>query len=283
MKNILLLLCLFLCLSINAQTEIEKGSYQFNTNIIQKFSHLKEMDNSITPQNNEGVEDNKDKSEAPKIEIEKGSKVTVVGQSKDLKTVYIKYWDYALKKKTKTFFGIFSKDTDTDNPNAKKNGNVYEIPSETFKKITSSLYTRYKGTSVGVYTIPFRLRGKGKSFDFESSLSLQANLVAGFGKRTVENSWIDVSVGLGLTGVNLNSNNSIVTEQRTASAITVSSGLVIKPSKFTNIGLFVGFDTLGANDRAVDWEYNENIWLGVGINVSFNTITTNQSPNAKDQ
>jgi hypothetical protein len=202
--------------------------------------------------------------------------------SDDLKTVYIKYWNYSLKQKSKNNW--YSKATFTDNPKANKfNGNVFELPSEYFKKITQPLFSRYKGTSVGVYTIPFRLRGSGDDFDFESSLSLQANLVAGFGKRTNESSWIDLSLGIGLTGVNLNSNNSNVTDQRTASAFTVSSGIVLKPSKYANIGLFLGWDNLGVNDKDVDWVHNGNLWVGLGINISFNTITTDQSATGDSQ
>ena len=264
MKNYLLLLLIIFGYNLNAQTEIEKGSYQFTSNIIEDFSPLKE------------------KGDTQEVEIFQGSKVTVVGMSDDLKTVYIKYWNYSTNIKTRN--GFLGKVTLSANQKATDfNNKVFELPSESFKKITEPLFKRYKGTNVGVYTVPFRLRGSGDDFDFESSLSLQANLVAGFGKRTKESSWIDLSLGIGLTGVNLNSNNSNVTDQRTASAFTVSSGLVVKPSKFANLGLFLGWDNLSASDRDVDWVHNGNLWVGLGINVSFNTITTNQSTNGKRQ
>jgi len=244
--------------------EIKKGSYQFTENIIKDFSLLKEKGNTS------------------EVEIDKYSKVTVVGMSEDLKTVYIKYWNYSEKIRNKSNW--YSKATYTDNPKAAKfNDKIFELPSEFFNKITTPLYSRYKGTSVGVYTIPFRLRGIDDDFDFESSLSLQANLVAGFGKRTSENSWIDLSLGIGLTGVNLTSKNSDVTEQTTASTCTISSGIVLKPSKVANIGLFIGWDNLGANDKDVNWKFNGDMWLGLGININFNTIKTDQTAIRKEQ
>lgn len=262
-KELLFILVLLIISNANSQDKIEKGSYQFTTNIIQSSSEMKE------------------KGGTGKVEIFKGSKITVVGISNDLTTVYIKYWNYPVNIKTKN--GFFKKKTISSNPRASAfNNKVFELPLESFKKIVQPLYQRYKGTNVGVYTIPFRLRGSGKDFDFESSLSLQANLVAGFGKQTMERSWIDLSLGIGLTGVNLNSNNSNIEEQRTASAFTISSGLVLKPSEFANIGLFIGCDNLGMNDRDVDWVYNGNLWIGLGINISFNTITTNQSPDKRN-
>jgi hypothetical protein len=265
MKNKIILT--LLTIGINfcySQKEIKKGSYQFTENIIKDFSPLKE------------------KKDTSKVQIDKYSKVTVVGMTEDLKTVYIKYWNYSAKIKNKSNW--FSKSTFTENTKAAKfNDKIFELPSEFFNKITTPLYSRYKGTSVGVYTIPFRLRGMNDDFDFESSLSLQSNLVAGFGKRRSENSWIDLALGIGLTGVNLTSKNSNVTEQRTASAFTISSGIVLKPSKFANIGLFIGWDNLGANDKDVNWKYNGEMWLGLGINISFNTITTDQTARRKEQ
>ena len=86
MKNYLLLLLIIFGYNLNAQTEIEKGSYQFTSNIIEDFSPLKE------------------KGDTQEVEIFQGSKVTVVGMSDDLKTVYIKYWNYSTNIKTRNGF-----------------------------------------------------------------------------------------------------------------------------------------------------------------------------------
>jgi hypothetical protein len=157
-------------------------------------------------------------------------------------------------------------------------GTETTMPAAEFFNYNQQLFSRYKGVEVGVYTIPFRIRGSGDEFDFEASLSLQTNIVFGFGKRTSNTSWIDVSGGIGITSINLNSTNSNVVDSRTASALTLSLGGVFKPAQNANIGLFIGGDFLGKSDRATDWVYNKNLWLGVGINISFNKIETTDPP-----
>lgn len=258
MKKIFLLFALILpCLYIFGQPIIPKGSYQFTESIIQDFSEMKVKDS---------IEN---------IEIYNNYKVVVVGQSIDLSTTYFKYWNFPKLIKEKNDKGI-----EIIGPNPKAiiyNGKIFELPTNVFDKITRPLYSRYKGTAVGVYTVPFRLRGVNGNFDFESSLSLQANLVAGFGSIYKDYSYADFSIGIGLTSVKLTPINSLVLDDRTASAFTVSTGVILKPSKYANLGLFVGVDNLGASDRDVNWIYNGKVWYGVGINISFNSITTDQT------
>ncbi len=159
---------------------------------------------------------------------------------------------------------------------------IYRIKKEIFEQLTRPLYSYYKGAIGGVYTVPFRLRDTfGDNFDFESSLSLQANVVFGWGSKYKKESWFDASIGLGVTGVNLNSNNSNLSNERTASALTISVGAVVKPAKLVNMGVFIGWDFLGKDDREVDWIYNRKTWIGLGINISFNQIK-NDNPNKKD-
>lgn len=163
---------------------------------------------------------------------------------------------------------------------------IYNTPTtwvmseKEFEEIARPLYSRYKGAKVGVYTVPFRLRGvgaKGEPFDFESSLSLSANLVFGFGSRREKHSIADLSLGLGLTSIGLDSLNSEVSENRTASAFTLSMGLVLWPNEHINIGAFVGWDKLGLKDRSTDWIYDGKTWLGLGINIGFEALTTDKN------
>jgi len=176
--------------------------------------------------------------------------------------VYYKYWNFP----------------DSSLLGNEYNGKVFRMKKEYFTQITDRLYRRYKGATVGAYTIPFRLRGAGGSnFDFETALSLQANLVFGFGKQTREDSWLDLSWGLGLTKVNLDSDNSDVTEKRTASALTTSVGGTIKLNQYANLGIFLGWDFLDKQDRKTNWIYNKKSWFGVGINVSFERIKTEKT------
>lgn len=152
---------------------------------------------------------------------------------------------------------------------------TFAVKKEDFFYYTEQQFDRFKNVEVGLYTIPFRIRGGGDDLDFETNLSLQANIVFGFGKRKSQVSWFDASVGIGLSSIALNEKNSKVTENRTASALTLSIGGVVKPTSRANIGLFLGGDFLGRNDRNVDWKYDKNLWLGVGINISLNKIETN--------
>jgi hypothetical protein len=116
-----------------------------------------------------------------------------------------------------------------------------------------------------------------------SSLSLQTNLVYGVGSKYKKESWADFSVGVGLTGVNLTSNNSDVKDNRTASAFTISGGALAKASKYANIGLFFGWDFLTQKDRSVNWVYDGKPWIGVGINISFQEVSTGATSTKTEQ
>lgn len=160
---------------------------------------------------------------------------------------------------------------------------LFEMTLKDFKKYAQPVYQYYKGVTVGLYSVPFRLRGKGDTFDFESSLALQANLVFGFGNSRSKESLFDASVGLGLSSINLDSLNSDVTEGRTASALTISLGAVVKLNRFANLGIFVGKDFLNARDRSTKWIFNKKTWVGLGINISFNEIATNKTNTGSGQ
>jgi hypothetical protein len=196
------------------------------------------------------------------VPIGKGYKISVLYEFDD--RIYFKYWNF--KDGTSQFTTY-------------NNDKVFSIEKSKFDQLVQPLFRRYKGVSFGAYTIPFRLRsiGGGDDFDFESSLSLQANLVFGFGSKYKQESWFDASIGIGLTGINLNDKNSLVTEDRTASAFTFSFGAVVKPAKYANIGIFMGWDFLGKQDNEIKWDYDGKTWIGIGINVSFNEVKTEKS------
>jgi len=164
------------------------------------------------------------------------------------------------------------------------NDRSYALPKSNFVDYTVQLYRRYKGANIGAYSVPFRLRGLSNNFDFEPTLSLQANLVFGFGRRTSPNSWLDFSFGLGVTGVTINELNSNLAEgQRSGSAFTPSLGAVLKFSQQANIGLFVGKDYLSRKDNNVEWDYDKKTWFGIGVNVSFTEITGEKPPAKSEQ
>jgi hypothetical protein len=235
-----------LCSKIKSDTIIPiNGSYYFIKSLPEEFSpQIQEL--------------KRNKSAIGKADIEYGYKISTLYKkeiSKGSYNVYYKYWNFpecseiAGKKESKGCI---------------YNGNIYSMSEEEFIQLTSPLYRRFKGFSVGAYTVPFRLRGiGGKDFDFESSLSLQSNFIVGWGSVKSKRSWFDASIGLGVTGVNLNSKNSLVTQNRTATALTVSLGALFKPTNYVNFGVFIGQDYLGERDKDVNWKYNGKTWIGL--------------------
>lgn len=247
MRNLICMagLCLLSICQLNAQDQTTySGSYKFSTGLVSDFSSL-----IIKGKNNN-------------LPFNKGNKITVVSTEGD--NVYFKFWDFPEK-----------------NPkSATYNNQVFTLSKKDFDDLTEPIYPEFKGVSVGAYTVPFRLRGIGNDFDFESSLSLQANIVFGLGPESSPRSKYDLSAGIGLTSINLTPDNTDngVTDIRTASAFTLSGGFLWKPDEVVNIGAFVGWDMLGANDSEVNWQYNGGTWVGIGINISFNAIRADNTP-----
>ena len=244
---LILILLTFTLLKTNGQ-EIKKGSYAFTETVPKSFSNHKIFGDKINDINDEN--------------IKYGHDIRVIKIDGD--TVYYKYW-------------IFNNDSISNIYNGLNKDKVFIMLKGEFNDLTRPIYNRFKGTTVGAYSIPFRLRGKGDNFDFESSLSLQANMIFGWGSKYKENSWFDGSFGIGLTKVNLTEKNSDIEKNRSASAFTFSIGGVVKPSPMINGGIFIGWDFLGANDRDVNWIYNNKTWIGLGINISLNEIKTDNT------
>lgn len=79
---------------------------------------------------------------------------------------------------------------------------------------------------------------------------------------------------LGLSSINRNNENSNVQQDRTVSALTMSFGALVIFNRFANFGIFLGKDFLNTRDRPVNWIYNKKTWVGLGINIIFNEIST---------
>ncbi|MBU2947373.1 hypothetical protein [Zobellia uliginosa] len=212
-----------------------------------------------------------------RVPVIKGYKTTYLYEKKG--KAYFKYWRF--REATSSAFNTYNS-PDASDPTKEY---IFSMDVNEYENITRQIYKRFKGFSAGAYTVPFRLRGIGgdDNFDFESSLSLQANFIVGFGSKYNKESWFDASFGLGLTEINLTEKNSDVAAPRTASAFTFSFGGVIKAAQFVNVGIFIGMDNLGRADSDVNWRYEGDLWVGMGINVSFNKLTTNSSPKATEQ
>jgi|GEM_PF-1994112 len=223
-----------------------------------------------------------------KIRVIHGAKLSVIEVTEN--DVIYQYWDYSVVKdttimvetKNEDVITVAEKDTCVKDSTLYKkynDGNVFQMSMDEFIQNTKPIYSRYKGASVGAYTVPFRLRSLGgEDFNFESSLSLQANLVFGFGSRYKKESLVDASVGVGITSVDLTpQNSSLETGERTATALTFSIGALINFTQTANIGIFYGVDLLGQTDSDMKWKHDGKGWLGIGINVSFNIISTDNT------
>lgn len=123
MKTYLILLIIFFHVNAFGQKEIQKGSYQFTTNELRQFSPQK----------------SKDKNE--RKEIIKDSKITVLKFSKNDSLVYYRYWPYK----------------DEDSEIANQYDSIFTMHYDYFTKLTKPLYSLYKGVTVGVYTIPYKI------------------------------------------------------------------------------------------------------------------------------
>jgi len=259
------LILIFVILNLNSYSQNDlKGSYSFNQDMISKFSNQVKL-TMIKREDSSTGKTSVITNTSDDLDINKGHKINILKIDNDI--VYYKYWKFSNPRKNEQY-----------NKNS-----IFTMPISDFKRLTKPIYKKYKGANYGAYVIPFRLRGIGEDFDFESSLSLQANMVFGFGNQFTKESQYDISVGMGLTGVKLTNINSKVTENRTASAFTISLGGIIKPAKNVNFGMFIGWDFLGASDKKIQWKYNGKTWLGVGINISFNQIKTSESPKDGNQ
>ena len=159
------------------------------------------------------------------------------------------------------------------------NGIIYKLPLADFEKYTNLYYGRWRKFQVGAYTIPFRIRSKNKNFEFESNLSLGANIIKGVNiSRFYEKGHVDFSAGIALTKIDLNEDNSSIKDiddelnTLSESALTFSLGVTINFNEYANFGIFYGWDFLDGNSQeSVKWIHNKKPWIGFGINVSFNS------------
>ena len=194
------------------------------------------------------------------------------------KTVYFKYLNFralknpnSLEKGLTDFQAIYNVNKSTDQTK------VFSMPKDDFEKFTQVLYNRFRGFKYGGYTVPIRLRKNGNSFEFNSNVSLGANVIARFGLRKKEHAFIDLSFGVSITKVDLNESNSdlgsIGTEfedikSLSPAAFTYTIGALLNLAENVNLGVYWGWDRLQSADNKADWIYNKKPWLGIGLNIS---------------
>ncbi|NJX16344.1 hypothetical protein ABI125_07105 [Tamlana crocina] len=234
------------------------------------------------------------------VQFKKGHNVYVTDvDSLDSKSVSFVYYKFVGSgKKVELLNNMFFYDTQkqaeiekTQNDGSKNRGDseigfikTHRLPLNKFKDLTAEVYTRFKGVSAGVFTVPFKIRMD--DFDFEQNVNIGMNL--SFPIRTdrlkFDKDLITPTVGIGLATVNLNPKNSNLETSdneeanRTASAFSCSVGLMYQFTNSINIGFQYGVDFLGNNDKDVNWKYDKKPWLGIGINIGV-SLSENKNAN----
>lgn len=220
------------------------------------------------------------------IQYKPGHKVKIVKVNKE--KVYFRYYKFESKKKrsSKKSDSLNLKyvyESDTEDKLSNHSGDdfieTHFMSTDEFLNYTEKIYSKFKGVRAGFYTIPFKLRIN--DFDFEQNINLGMNIGFQFRfSQMIDNRWIyEPTIGIGLSSINLNHKNSSVleNEDRTASALSLSSGLIIHFDSAINLGIFYGYDFLSNNDKEMNWKYNRKPWLGIGLNIGFSISESKDS------
>ncbi len=242
----------------NTNTKIELGNYiftsAFQTNYTTDFNG---------------------KNESKEIVVHNIDRIVNAIKIVNDSTVIIQYYKSKIySNESKKAKGNVFNQTYFNNENTLK---YFKIKIDDFLRVTTKYYSLYKGASAGFYSVPFKLRFN--NFDFEQELNIGLSIGAQYRlSRKLKERWIlEPNFGVGLAKIDLNSKNSNVTEARTASAFSISSGLLLRFSKTINAGLFVGWDFLANEDANTNWTHDGKAWLGIGINIGFNISNSKES------
>lgn len=159
--------------------------------------------------------------------------------------------------------------------NGRNEKNTFTLSVEEFKNITEPVYNRIEWR-FGVYTVPFKLRFGG--FSFDANVNLGTNIGAKIRmNREIENGFaLEPIFGFGIASIKLDTSNSSTSSGTNVSAFTINTGVLIHITNAINVGITYGFDNISKNDQSLyNWHYNGKGWLGLGINVSLNNQSNN--------
>ncbi len=293
------LILLFVFNSIWSQDLKTDGNYYFKTSLLTFPSNLVQVYNKSK---------NTSEDVKPEMSINANSKVKIKYIKDGI--VYFEYWNYPKPNNQPDFDtlakSIIELDSITEKKIAKllekeikqvkaetsnKNSDHYiynrnfdteekllfSMNEEDFESLTEVYYNIFRGVKYGGYTVPIRLRKNDGNFEFDANLSLGANIVARLGCRKMEHFYVDLSFGMGLTKINLNSENSKLgdpdgdfksIEILSPTAFTLTGGLLINFVENVNLGVYVGVDNISSSDDKADWIHQGKAWLGLGINIS---------------
>jgi autotransporter adhesin len=259
MKKLLTLLFLLPLISFSQEKNylVENGQYYFT-----KSLNASDSDKKITT------------ALIDSLEIKKKHIVQIVNF--DSKSVSYRYLTFSDSIKNK----LYNKDNET-----------LKMSIEDFSFYTNKYLSRFREWKVGAYTVPIRIRSKNENFEFESNLSLGANIAKGVNfSRYGDLGYAEISFGISLTKVDLTEDNSDIKTVNpelntlSQSALTTSFGIAIHLAKNVNFGLFYGWDFLeGSDQEKLKWIHNKKPWLGFGINVSFNSNDSSNTSGKTEQ
>jgi len=147
------------------------------------------------------------------------------------------------------------------------------INKTTFYSVSFKKWRNYNFSS-GIMTVPFKLRPKIDTTNFNLTTDITLGAYFGLTKRisSHKRNYITIPVTLGLSYININDNNtSNVIKDNSITVvpgITWSSGIVFQIEDF-NIGLVFGQDY--ASSVGDKWLYNGEIWYSFAIGYNFLT------------
>lgn len=176
--------------------------------------------------------------------------------------VYFKFWDFDTEAKNKDV-------------NGESNDIIYSMSLKDFKKATSVYFNKVEW-KIGVFTVPFKLRFN--DFNFESNINIGTNIGAKIraDRRKEKGFAIEPLLGIGLSAITLNIDNSNIESTSNLSAFSINGGIIFHITDKVNLGAILGFDYLSGNDQnKYNWIHNGNGWLGLGLNITFSTGTQN--------
>lgn len=233
------------------------------------------------------------------IQFKKNHKIKVIDTlDKHVSFVYLKFdngtnteklnerYYYKQNDSLNEGVGTFIKSAGNDGNSELREIKIFKLETSAFNKFTTKYYPLFKGVTAGVFTVPFKIRIS--DFDFEQNINIGMNLGFPFRlNRKLENNWLlSPTLGIGLSSINLNPKNSALAQNenedanRSASAFSISGGLLLQFNETINIGVQLGWDYLGNIDKNIHWKYDRKPWVGIGINigVSLSKSKTPSSP-----
>jgi hypothetical protein len=159
------------------------------------------------------------------------------------------------------------------------NGKTFAMKKSDFDVIEKSTHysvgfnkLKNYNLSFGILTIPFKLRPKIDSVNFNITTDVTLGPYFGITKRfsPTKRYYFTIPATLGLSYININDNNtSNINEDNEIGivpGITWSTGLILQLEDF-NIGVVLGQDY--ASSVGDDWIYNGKLWFSFAIGYNF--------------